>query len=324
MKIDIFSHIMPERYGKALREKSNRTPEISRAGSYNASSQLDNNSHIGAISQTDVRMRLLDRYPDVLQVLTVTTPHLELLVTPADAIELAKIANDEMAELVDKHPDKFIAAVACLPLGDIDASMKEADRAITQLHLRGVQIFSNINEEPLDTPKFRPLYELMAKNDLPIWIHPWGTPKSPSTSLAVNKIQGFEWPFETTNAMQCLVQMGIFEDFPNIKIITHHCGGMVPYFGLRAKMCGSRGRVEDFHKFYADTALYGNTGGLMCGYSYFGADHLLFGTDMPFALGGGYGFTQETIWSVEQMGIPASDKDKIFEGNARKLLKLSV
>jgi aminocarboxymuconate-semialdehyde decarboxylase len=202
--------------------------------------------------------------------------------------------------------------------------MKEADRAITQLHLRGVQIFTNINGEPLDEPKFRPLYELMAKHDLPIWIHPWGQPISASGSLSAKPIRGFGWPFETTSAMQCLVQTGIFEDYPNIKFITHHCGGMVPFFGRRTKMGGTRGQVEDFRKFYADTALYGNTGGLMCGYAYFGAEHLLFGTDMPFSVGGGYGFTRETILSVEQMDIPVLDKDKIFEGNARRLLKLSV
>jgi aminocarboxymuconate-semialdehyde decarboxylase len=266
----------------------------------------------------------LDRYPDVLQVLTVSTPPLETLVTPSDAIELAKIANDELADLVAKYPNKFIAAVACLPLSDIDAALKEADRAITQLHLRGIQIFTNINGEPLDMPKFRPLYELMAQHDLPIWIHPWGNPISPSGSLSTKPIRGFGWPFETTSAMQCLVQTGIFEDYPNIKFITHHCGGMVPFFGRRMKMGATRGRVEDFPKFYADTALYGNTAGLMCGYVYFGADRLIFGTDMPFSGGEGYGFTWETILSVEQMDIPTLDKGKIFEGNARRLLKLSV
>ena len=106
-----------------------------------------------------------------------------MVVSPSDAIELAKIANDEMAELVTKYPDKFIAAVACLPLNDIDAAIKEADRAITQLRFRGVQIFSNINGEPLDAPKFRPLYERMAQHDLPIWIHPWNSPIMGSSAI---------------------------------------------------------------------------------------------------------------------------------------------
>ena len=116
----------------------------------------------------------MDRLPDVLDVLTVALPPLEtVLVTPKDAVELAKIANDEMAELVAKYPDKFLTAVACLPMNDIDAAIKEADRAITHLEFRGVQIFSNIDGEPLDEPKFKPLYERMAQYDLPIWIHPW-------------------------------------------------------------------------------------------------------------------------------------------------------
>ena len=81
-----------------------------------------------------------------------------------------------MAELVGKYPDKFVTAIACLPMNDIDAAMKETDRAIKDLGFRGIQIFSTINGESLDTPKFRPLFEKMAEYDLPIWIHPCDPP----------------------------------------------------------------------------------------------------------------------------------------------------
>ena len=83
---------------------------------------------------------------------------------------------------------------------------------------------------------------------------------------------------------------------------------------------------NNFHKFYADTAVYGNSAALMCGYAFFGADHVLFGTDMPLGggedVGGGFLNTRETILSVEQMNIPAIDKDKIFEENAKRILRL--
>jgi predicted TIM-barrel fold metal-dependent hydrolase len=133
--------------------------------------------------------------------------------------------------------------------------------------------------------------------------------------------------------MECLATSWVFESYPNIKFITHHCGGgLVPFFGQRV-------RIPNLSKFYNDTALYGSTPALTCGYDYFGADHLLFGTDMPLssaqrrALGTlkyagamkyTYGYTQETIEAIEHMAIPDADKEKIFAGNARKILKLPL
>jgi predicted TIM-barrel fold metal-dependent hydrolase len=87
---------------------------------------------------------------------------------------MARMANDELAELVIKYPDRFAAGVATLPMNDMDAALREADRAIRGLQLKGVQIFSSINGKPLDLPMFFPLYEKMVGYDLPIWLHPEG------------------------------------------------------------------------------------------------------------------------------------------------------
>jgi predicted TIM-barrel fold metal-dependent hydrolase len=307
MKIDIFSHILPKKYLDSIRRKAKKGANIAELGSWTETN--------AALSQMDIRLRLMDRYPG-----------LETIAAPEDTVELAHIANDEMAELVTKYPDKFLAAIACLPLNNIDATLKEADRAITQLNFRGVQIFTNINGEPLDSPKFKPLYELMTQHDLPIWIHPWDPViMHSSTNSLPESIQDWVkrlrtgsliWPFETSVAMIRLVQSGIFEDYPKIKFITHHCGGMVPFFERRV-------RLPALKKFYNDTALYGNSAALKCGYSYFGVDRLLFATDMPLGTGRqGYGHTLETIRSVEEMDISDVDKKKIFEENAKTLLRL--
>ncbi|MCL5961398.1 MAG: amidohydrolase family protein [Chloroflexi bacterium] len=324
MKIDVFSHILPEAYFKALEKKAKVGANFSELSPWVRANP--------ALSQIDIRMRVMARHPDVLQVLTVAAPPLEEVVAPSDAVELAAMANDEMAELVAKYPDKFVAAVACLPLGDIDAAIKEADRAITQLNFRGVQVYTNNGGEPLDSPKFRPLYERMAKLGLPIWIHPWdspimGTPTRDYPDAVRNWVPrpcraAFGWEFEMSVAMMRLVLAGVFEDYPNIKFITHHCGGMVPFFERRIHVGYE---VEQFHKFYNDTAVYGNTAALMCGYAFFGADHLLFGTDAPLGtVRQGYGNTLGTIRSIERMDVPEVDKDKIFEGNAMRLLRLLV
>jgi len=310
LKIDVFAHILPERYLAALREKIGPEAEFREAQNR-------------AVTDIEMRRRLMSRYPDVLQVLTVSLPPLETLVSPEDAVELARIANDELAELVDSYPDKFAGAVACLPLNDIEAALTEADRTISQLGFKGVQIFSNIDGEPLDSPKFKPLYAKMAYYDCPLWIHPWVDRKQPrETQFALDE--------ETGAAMSRLVSSGVFLDHPDIKFITHHCGGITPLFDGRIErmhpIIYSEGRrihvLEHLRKFYGDTACSGSTAALMCGYNLFGAERILFATDAP--LGPPYGLTWETIKSVERMSIPDIEKEKIFERNAIELLRIAL
>jgi uncharacterized protein len=310
MKIDIYSHILPEKYIKAYRQKN---PKAVGHGE-----GLE-----GSLTDLNIRFRILDRFPDVLQVLTISRPPLDKYLKPKDAVELAKIANDELAEIVNKYPNRFYTAAACLPMNDLDAALVEADRAINQLGFHGVQISTINNGETLDNPQFRPLYKKMAGYNLPIWIHP---ETRIDEDLGFNN--PFNWPYETSLAMLRLVISGVFDDFPNIKFITHHCGAMVPFFEKRIKVTLGHdpyGRIkpipdaqEIFRRFYTDTAVYGSTGALMCGYSFFGADHLLFGTDMP--LGPKFGCTGETIDSIERMNISIEDKEKVFFRNAVKLL----
>jgi aminocarboxymuconate-semialdehyde decarboxylase len=96
-------------------------------------------------------------------------------------------------------------------------------------------------------------------------------------------------------------------------------------FGSRKDPGNLRNPVKDYLKmFYADTAIYGYTPGLMCGYTFFGAQHLLFGTDMPFDSQFGLRYTRETIASIEKMDIDDTDKKLIFEDNARRLFRLSI
>ncbi len=309
MKIDIFSHILPPKYLEALNKKAKL-----------AEFRTTKNQ---ACVDLDMRLKLMDRFPDVLQVLTVAISTAETAISKADSIELAKIANEEMAEIVTKYPNKFIAGVATLPLDDMDAALKETDRAITQLGLKGIQLLARIKGEQLDDPKFKPLYEKMAKYDLPIWIHPISDEEFDEPV--------FGWPFATASNMRRLVVSGVFQDHPNIKFIIHHCGSMAPYFAGRIKWLFPlafkmdspiRQRADDFRKFYNDTATYGITSALMNGYDFFGVDHILFGTDAP--LGPWYGVTGETIDSVQRMSIPEVEKEKIFKQNAINLLKIAT
>ena len=330
MKIDMFSHLVPERYLKAVLKVA--PSGIPQQGLIEKTPTL---------TDVKVRFQIMDQYPDLVQVPTLASPPIETVAGPQESVELARVANDEMAELVAKYPDRFIGAVGSLPMNHVDGALKELDRVINVLKLQGIQIYTNVNGKPIDRPEFIPIYQMAARSNLPIWLHPCresDIPDYPTESRSryfMNSI--FGWPHETSLAMGRLVFSGILEDYPQLKFITHHCGGMVPYFSDRItgqfeystlylkskwKRPLLKHPVEYFRMFYNDTAVYGNTAALMCGYHFCGSDRLVFGTDMPYDGEMGNRYIRETIRSVEEMDISASDKKKIFEDNARRLLNL--
>jgi aminocarboxymuconate-semialdehyde decarboxylase len=140
-------------------------------------------------------------------------------------------------------------------------------------------------------------------------------------------------------AMTRLVFSGVLERWPDLKIITHHAGAMVPFYEERITAFHALGEmqygdkhtlgltkapIEYYKMFYADTAIYGNTPGLMLARAFFGTEHLLFGTDFPFAGTSGERVTRQTINAIEEMGISETEKRKIFEDNARKIMRLPI
>ncbi len=329
-KIDMFCHILPRKYNEALLKKAK------------SCYYLKTNSSKPALTDLDIRFRVMDKYEGLRQVLTLGAPPLEYVVSPKDADELARMANDEMAELVNKYPDRFVAAVASLSMNDMDAALLETERAIKELKFRGIQIASSINGKPLDRPEFLELYEKMAQYDLPIWLHPTrdnNIPDYPDEGFSKYALfVAFGWPYETTLAMARLVFGGILEKYPNIKFIAHHCGAMLPFFSkrvllsqaaLQAMQAGealnlTKPPLEYFKRFYGDTVLGGNTPALMCGYAFFGADHMLFASDYPYPGGAERGDVAlgEVIESVKLMNVSKEKKTKIFSKNARRILSL--
>ncbi len=329
MKIDIYAHIIPPKVKGLIFEKG-----------FDLAANIE---LYPPVYDLDPRFRIMDKYPDIAQVLTFSGPSVDDLGEPREAADLAKRINDEMAELVYNYPDRFAAGVAVLPMSDMEAALTEVDRAINELKLRGVLVRIPISGKPVDRAEFMPLYERMCQYNLPIWFHPQRsliTPDYPDESESKYYIWHL-WGlvYETTISMTRLVFSGILEKYPKLKIITHHCGAMVPYFSqrivnhynmseMRAKTNYKAGltepHIEYFRRFYNDTALLGNTPALMCAYQFFGAEHLLFGTDMPYDPQlGDYGI-RHTIQAIERMDIPDSDRKKIFEDNARILLRLPI
>ncbi len=330
MKIDIFTHVMLPRYKQAFYKHADK---------FATEKAVQDRRPV--LTDVEARLRKLEPYPDMVQVLSATMPPLEEVVGPNEAAELARICNDEIAELIAKYPKKFITAVANVPLNNMDIALKETERAIKELRFKGIQIHTRVLGRPLSSDGLMPLYQLMAEFDLPILIHPMRSsnqPDYPTETVSYHQIFSiFGWPYDTTVAMTRLVFAGIFEKFPTLKLITHHCGAMIPFCASRLVVHYDNGLerlgakyfpgltkhpADYFRMFYGDTALNGNPTALRCGLEFFGEDHLLFGTDMPYDVENGGVSIRETIKAIEALGISDIARKKVYEGNARRLFHL--
>lgn len=334
MKIDIFAHIFPKSYfdkmvsiapnGKDMHKRVRNVPSI-----------VDLNE----------RFRMMDMFDDYIQMICLGSPPIEVFGPPPASTDMARLANDGMAELVQKYPDRFLSFIASLPMNDPEGLLVEANRAIKQLGAVGVQIFTNVLGRPLTRPETMPLFDLMAELDRPIWMHPARGADFPDYKEEPKSHYEiwwtFGWPYETSVAMAHLVFSGLFDRYPDIKIITHHLGGMIPYFEGRVgpgwDQLGTRTSDEDytlllkklekrpldyFRLFYADTALFGAREATVCGLKFFGANRILFGSDMPFDPEKGTAYIRWTIEIIDSLDIKPKERKAIYEDNARRLLKL--
>ncbi|MFC8126569.1 amidohydrolase family protein [Streptomyces sp. NPDC057302] len=335
-KVDAYSHILPAPYFARMRELAVDTGALKRW------------LELSALHDLDARLRMMDEFGDgYQQVLTLSSPPIERLAGPSDSPALARLANISLHELCVRHPDRFPAFVAALPMNDPDAAVAELIFTIDELGARGVQVFTNVNGRPLDDPAFGPVFAEMAARDLPVWMHP--TRSAAFADYATEDTSAYEiwwalgWPYETSVAMARLVFSGLLERHPDIKIITHHLGAMIPYLEGRiglgwSDQLGSRTAGDDyerlrrqrlprrpldyFRRFYADTALSGSAIGTRCGLDFFGADHVLFGTDCPFDPEGGPLYVRETIRVIDALDLTDAARERIYHHNIRRLMRM--
>lgn len=328
MIIDIYTHIYPTAYYQTM---TRIAPQLENLGK--------RMRQVTKLHDLDERFREMDAYGDYRQIISLPQPPIEDVSTPEAGPELARVANDAMAEMVASHPDRFPGFVAAMCLHNMDATLVELHRAIDDLGAKGIQIFTNIQGRALDDPEFLPVFDAMADYDLPIWLHPTRTANV--TDYAAEPKSRFElwwafgWPYDTTVAMARLVFSGLFDRHPDIKIITHHLGGMVPYFAGRIdpglSVLGARTTDEDysevlsslkkpfaeyFKMFHGDTAMGGGFEGTRCGLEYFGADHVVFATDAPVG-----GPITDMFQVIDRLGLDQATRDRICFGNAEKLMK---
>jgi aminocarboxymuconate-semialdehyde decarboxylase len=332
--LDVFNHFMPKSIFERL---STLVPGHVTLTAF---------PELPTLWDVDARLAMMDEFDGLQQVLSLANPPIEMLGTPDKTLALARIANDGLAELCAKHPDRFPTFIASMPMNNIEAAVREAERAIRGLGARGIQVFTNVLGKPLSAQEFRPLFQAMAKHDLPVWIHPIRGPQFPdyaAEKASENEIWfTFGWPYETSACVTRLIFSGIYDELPDLKIITHHMGGMVPFYAGKidlgfdqifhgktdenpvAKKAGLKRRPGDYYRMlYADTSVNGSAAAARCGHAFFGTSHCVFATDAPFDAEQGRMLIRETIKAVNSLDIPKAEKQRIFDGNARSLLKLN-
>lgn len=335
-KIDIFNHIWPKPFFDRLIDHIGKMTDITRRS-----------GAVPMMTDLDRRFEVMDMFgPDYCQILSLASPPLEKLAGPDKALELSQVGSDSMAELCQKYPDRFPGFIGTVAMNNLDEMVNESRRAIEDLGAVGMQIFTNVSGNPLDLPEYEPFFEYMASVGKPIWLHP---ARGPNFTDYLNEDQSefeiwwtFGWPYETSAAMARMVFSGLFDKYPGLKIITHHAGGMVPFFegrvgagwdqmGARTtdrdlaavRKALKRPHLEYFKDFYADTATFGSQKAIEHAVEFFGEDHVLFASDAPFDPEGGPMYIRETMELLDRIEMTDDVRQKIYQDNAVRLLGLN-
>ena len=164
MKIDAFCHVMPKEYAERLDGISD-VP---------AAANIRNRiAGIPAMVDLDLRFRQMEEFgPDYRQVISLPAPPLEDLGAPETCRAMARLGNEGLAGVVERHPERLAGFVAALPMNDVDGTLAEIDHACGELGALGVQIYTHVNGYPLDGERFAPFWARMAELGKPVWVHP--------------------------------------------------------------------------------------------------------------------------------------------------------
>ncbi|QTQ13215.1 amidohydrolase [Treponema parvum] len=331
--IDMFNHYLPKCFYEKITALGGNAHMMTRA------------SRMPAMSDLSYRLRLMDTFEGYQQIPCIVSPSVEQLVPENKTAELARSANESFYELCQKYPDKFPSFVAVLPLDNMDKAAKEAEYAVTQLGAAGAQIFTNQGGSAIDSDEFYKLYKVLDELEAALWVHPARTQSQPyyknETEERYELWWTMMWPIETTMAASRLVYSGINQRCPRLKVILHHAGGMLPMMEGRLenglKLYGTRTaqdkkdltespikekcQIDEFRKLYADCATFGSKAAIQCGINFFGAEHMVFASDMPFDPEDGFGYVRRTLNDIANLPISEKEKDALRYTNALKILK---
>ena len=242
------------------------------------------------------------------------------------SVEMARIANDEYAEICAKHPDRF-RMFASIPMMDSDQACKELERAKNFPGFCGISLCTHIRERALDEAEFANFFALANTSGLAMFLHPLERPLPKEWEVyRLDHLIGL--PVDTTFSLSRLALSGFLDKYPKLKIIAAHVGGAVPFLTRRIERAFREGKGEHKPSYYFGQLFYDTAGPtdeaiVACVARMFGADQIVFGSDYPFGLGQeGKQYVEHAVDVVQESGLGGNELEKIFSGNARQLLSL--
>ena len=277
----------------------------------------------------DIRLREMDAAGIDIQVLSHGAPATQRM-NPEQAVELAARANDRLKQAIDAHPDRY-AGFATLPTPDPQGAADELERAVTRLGFKGGMVHGLTNGAFLDEKRFWPVFERAQALDVPLYMHPAQPHPAVVDVYYKDYAQDFPnilsaaWGFTMETATQGirLVLSGVFDAYPDLKIILGHMGEGLPFLLWRIDHAFSRPgnkpisfREVFSHHFWITTSGNFSTPALLCSILEMGADRVMFSVDWPFVEN-----APGTRWA-QDLQISEEDRVKILSGNAKRLLKL--
>lgn len=325
MNIDFHCHFYPEAYLERL-EASRGDVRIERDGR-GERFILSLGSRAGPVTEDffDIELRLDKIKHNRIDMQVLTTPHPGIdRFSPEESAEMARLINDGLAEVVRRHPQHF-QALAMLPLIDPKLALRELERAIFELGLKGICMLTNVAGQTSDSDFLLPVYERAQALGVPIFIHPTtpvGAQVMREWRLAI--ILGFE--FDIMLSATRLAYSGILERYPELDFVIAHLGAGLPFLagridrGYRDPTCGVKTKKpasEYLKELHCDTVSFYQPA-LKMAYEFFGPERMLMGSDFPLAIGD----LEAAVPSIEEMAIPAAEREKILGENARRLLRL--
>lgn len=300
-KIDVFAHVLlPNFYQKILAINPNLPKDI----------PFINNEVL-----TNINARKKFKIPEVKQIISYVNVNPEDYIDADRSYELCKEANEELINTIKENEDLFYSGVAMIPMNNIDGAIDIMEHQIApNKYLFGIQLFTRHLGKSVANDAYLKIFETASKLDMPIWLHPVFDDRKPDNNIV------FSWEYELSQAMMDIVKKGLFKKYPNLKIIVHHAGAMIPFFAGRIKYILGEDSLEDFKKFYVDTAILGNSKALDLAASFFGINHLVFGTDAPLGIMPA-GATKEISEAIENMDATSEEKEDIFKNSIMNLIK---
>ncbi|HWO91204.1 MAG TPA: amidohydrolase family protein [Methylomirabilota bacterium] len=277
----------------------------------------------------ELRLKEMDEAGIDVQVLSHGAPSTQRLDAPT-AVRLARDANDRLAKVIAARPDRF-AGFAALPTPDPKAAATELDRAISELGFKGAMVHGLTNGVFFDDKRFWPIFERAQALDVPLYVHPAAPHSAVVDAYYKDYVKDFPailnaaWGFTVETATQGirLVLSGVFDAYPDLKIILGHMGEGLPFLLWRIDHALSRPgnrrisfREQFSRHFYITTSGNFSTPALLCSMMELGVDRILFSVDWPFVQN-----VPGTKW-MSELQLSAEDKTKILSGNAKRLLKM--